>query len=78
MRKLLIVTALIAGAGMLAAAQASEDKAKSVQESSQTESNRKDGERVGATRETHSRESGKSHREEHKEAYGREEDEDRD
>jgi hypothetical protein len=86
MRKILIVAALLAGTGLLAA-RASEDPTNLVQGNSTQPSTRtddirrddirRDGEHVSATRDDRSYGS-RAYREEHKEAREEEEDDDRD
>jgi hypothetical protein len=67
MRKVLIISALLAGAGLFAAAHASEDQSRPAQESSrptaQSESIGKDCEHPRAARDDRSHESGERYRE---------------
>ena len=80
MRKVLIVAALMAGAALIGAAQASEDRARSEgsQPTARTESVRKDGERVCTAWEGRSHQSRESDCEARRKAWEPEEDEDRD
>jgi hypothetical protein len=67
MRKVLIISALLAGAGLFTAAHASEERSRPVQEGSQptaqSESIGKNCERTGAARDDRSHESSERYRE---------------
>ena len=67
MRKVLIISALLAGAGLFAAAHASEDRSRPVQDGSQpaaqSESIGKDCERTGAAGDDRSHKSSEKYRE---------------
>lgn len=82
MRKTLILTVTFIGiGGLVAAAQASQDRVPegdSSQVTTRTESFQKDGGLLGAPRDERSQAARERYREEHSEAHEHEEDEDRD
>ena len=82
MRKALILTAMLAGiGGLVAVAQASQDKVPekdASQVAPQTESLGKDRDHLGAPRDERSREASERSRDEHREAHEEGEDDDQD
>jgi hypothetical protein len=82
MRKALILTTMLAGiGGLVAVAQASQDKVPEKDASevtTQTESLRKDGESLGAPRDERSHEARERSRDEHRRAHEEGEDDDQD
>jgi hypothetical protein len=82
MRKALILTTVLAGiGGLVAAAQASQDKVPendSSEVTTQTERFPRDGGHLGAPRDEHSGEARERYREERREAHEKEEEDDRD
>lgn len=81
MRKALILTTMLAGiGGLVAAAQASQDKVPkdASQVTPQTESLRSDGEGLGAPQDERSHEARERSRDEHREAHEEAEDDDQD
>jgi hypothetical protein len=82
LRKALILTTLLVGiGGLVAAAQASQDRAPETdgtQLTTQTGRFHEDGEHISAPREGRTHETREQHREERREADEKEEDEDRD